>query len=312
MKCTRPYIYSILLYQLHDKRDRYIYIYIYIYIQGWINLRNTKRCFSPSLHDILKNLQGIIAFRNLKCPDPSMIPLLVEVKECLQKLIWLTSYILIYLGDLLYKRLILHDNMEFCCSFKSFASGTCGFSYREDRSCISQVVPLCSCQKDISSHLRSCKFSIILSGAGIFETPKDIDDFTIYPTHRWNLGVGWSRDSNSRYRASKEVFGHNKGRFKSIPKADRGIGKRVSQMYSRLLKNSYNLAAESRLYLLPCAKLRVPSDLGFDRELVKRLPKIQTETEFYILMSEHFVGFPPSSGTRNYAHGGKGYFYTSY
>ena len=108
------------------------------------------------------------------------------------------------------------------------------------------------------------------------------------------------------------MSGHNKGRFKSIPKADRGIGKRVSQMYSRLLKNSYNLAAESRLYLLPCAKLRVPSDLGFDRELVNRLPKIQTEAEFYILMSEHFVGFPPSSGTRNYAHGGKGYFYTSY
>ena len=111
---------------------------------------------------------------------------------------------------------------------------------------------------------------------------------------------------------SKEECVRNKGRFKSIPKADRGIGKRVSQMYSRLLKNSYNLAAESRLYLLPCAKLRVPSDLGFDRELVNRLPKIQTETEFYILMSEHFVGFPPSSGTRNYAHGGKGYFYTSY
>ena len=50
--------------------------------------------------------------------------------------------------------------MEFFCSFKSFASGTCGFSYREDRSCISQVVPLCSCQKDISSHLQSCKFQL--------------------------------------------------------------------------------------------------------------------------------------------------------
>ena len=29
-------------------------------------------------------------------------------------------------------------------------------------------------------------------------------------------------------------------------------------------------------------------------------------------MSEHFVGFPPSGGTRNYAHGGKGPFRTSY
>ena len=96
------------------------------------------------------------------------------------------------------------------------------------------------------------------------------------------------------------MSGHNKGRLESIPKADRGIGKLVSQMYSRRLKNSYNLAAVSRLYLLPCAKLRVPSELGFDRELVNRLSKIQTEAEFYISMSERFVGFPPSGGRRNW------------
>ena len=48
---------------------------------------------------------------------------------------------------LLCKRLILHANMEICCSFKSFAGGTCGFSYREERSCISQFVPLHSCKK---------------------------------------------------------------------------------------------------------------------------------------------------------------------
>ena len=45
-----------------------------------------------------------------------------------------------------------------------------------------------------------------------------------------------------------------------------------------------------------------------------RLPKIQTEAEFsiMILMFEHFVGFPLFSGTRNYARGGKGPFRTSY
>ena len=55
----------------------------------------------------------------------------------------------------------------------------------------SQVVPLHSCKKDISNHLRSCKFSDsenevdpILSLAGIFETPTNIDYFTICPTHR--------------------------------------------------------------------------------------------------------------------------------
>ena len=31
---------------------------------------------------------------------------------------------------------------------------------------------------------------LILSRAGILETPKDIDDFTICPTHRLNLGAG--------------------------------------------------------------------------------------------------------------------------
>ena len=69
--------------------------------------------------------------------------------------------------------------------------------------------------------MRSCKFpdtenevDLILSRAGIFESLKDIDDFTNFPTHRSNLGVGWSRGSN--------------GKGRSIPKADRGIGKCVS------------------------------------------------------------------------------------
>ena len=59
---------------------------------------------------------------------------------------------------LLSKRLILHANKETCCSFKPFPGGTCGFSYREEPSCISQVIPLHSCKKDMSSHLQSCKF----------------------------------------------------------------------------------------------------------------------------------------------------------
>ena len=92
---------------------------------------------------------------------------------------------------LLCKRLILHANMEICFSFKSFAGGICGFSYREDRGCVSQVVSLHSFKKDISSHSRSCKFSdpenevdLILSLAGIFKTLTGIDNFKICPTHR--------------------------------------------------------------------------------------------------------------------------------
>ena len=95
--------------------------------------------------------------------------------------------------------------------------------------------------KDISSHLRSCKFSdpenevdLVLARAGIFETPKDIDDFTNCLTHKSNLGVGWNRGSNSRCRVPKEMSGHGKGRVKSIPKADRGISKRVSQIVLKM------------------------------------------------------------------------------
>ena len=115
-----------------------------------------------------------------------MIPLPAEVK------VNLIDKLYTDLGNYpLCKRLILHANMEICFSFKSFAGGTCGFSYREDRGCVSQVVSLHSFKKDISSHSRSCKFSdpesevdFILSLAGIFETLTGIDNFKICPTHR--------------------------------------------------------------------------------------------------------------------------------
>ena len=73
---------------------------------------------------------------------------------------------------------------------------------------------------------------LILSRAGIFETPKDIDDLTICPTHRSNLGtgVGWIRGSISRCRVPKEVYDHGKGRVNSIPKAYWGIGKCLPQI----------------------------------------------------------------------------------
>ena len=76
---------------------------------------------------------------------------------------------------------------------------------------------------------------LILSRAGIFETPNDTDDFTICPTHRSNLGtcVGWIRGSISRCIVPKEVYGHTKGGVKSIPNAYWGIDKRVPQIASK-------------------------------------------------------------------------------
>ena len=43
-----------------------------------------------------------------------------------------------------------------------------------------------------------------------------------------------SKVFSSRCRVLKEMFGHGKGRVKSIPKADRGIGKRVSQIVLKM------------------------------------------------------------------------------
>ena len=77
-------------------------------------------------------------------------------------------------------------------------------------------------------------------------------------------------------------------------------------------RSQFDWQATYCYYLPPWEKLRVPLDLSLDWELVNRLPKIQTEAEFSVLMFEHFVGFPPFCGTRNYAHGGKGPFRTSY
>ena len=120
--------------------------------------------------------------------------------------------------------------MGICCSFKSFAGGTCGYSYGEDRSCISQVIPLHSCKKDISSYLRSRKFSdpenevdLILSRADILETLTDIDDFTM-------LGGVVVPIVDVEYLERCTAIVKVKGRVKSILKADGGIGRRVSQI----------------------------------------------------------------------------------
>ena len=44
-------------------------------------LKYQEMGFFSSLHGFKRNLSGITAFRKLKCPDPSMIPLSAEVKK---------------------------------------------------------------------------------------------------------------------------------------------------------------------------------------------------------------------------------------
>ena len=112
----------------------------------------------------------------------------------------------------MYKRLILHANKEICCTFKSFAGGNFGYSYREDRRCISYRCMSFPCVIVKKTFQVTCgdpetEVDLILSRANIFETPKDIDDFKICPTHRSNLGtgVGWFRGFISRCRVPKPI-----------------------------------------------------------------------------------------------------------
>ena len=67
---------------------------------------------------------------------------------------------------------------------------------------------------------------LILSRAGMFKTPHNIEEITICLNHRSQLGVGWSRGSNTRCRIPKEISGHKE----KLPKADRGVDKRISEL----------------------------------------------------------------------------------
>ena len=163
-----------------------------------------------------------------------MIPLPAEVKECLQKSIRLTSY-------------TPFNQLIRCISVSSYML-TRRFAVHLNRSLVGLLGIVI--EKTDVAYLRSFPYvvvkktfqvtcgdpetevDLILSRAGIFETPKDIDDFTICPTHGSNLatGVGWIRGSISRRRVPKEVDGHGKSMVKSIPKAYWEIGERVPQI----------------------------------------------------------------------------------
>ena len=122
----------------------------------------------------------------------------------------------------MYKCLILHANKEISCLFKSFAGRTFGIIIEKTDVAYFLLFPCIVVKRtfQVTCGDPETEVDLILSRAGIFETPKDIDDFTICPTHRSNLGtgVGWICGSISRCRVIKEVYGHGKGRVKSIPK----------------------------------------------------------------------------------------------
>ena len=131
--------------------------------------------------------------------------------------------------------------MDICCSFKSVVGEECTFD-RKDRRGDTQVIPLLSCQKDISGHLSTYKFSgpenkvdLILCRAGLSNSTRDAVSMTICPSHRSKLCIDWSRGSTIKCRVPQSISGHGRGKIKKWPKAERGIGKGESAM---ILKES--------------------------------------------------------------------------
>ena len=95
---------------------------------------------------------------------------------------------------------------------------------------------LLTCEKDISRHISSLAFAdvenevdLLLAHSAIFTCPKNIEEFTICPSHRSNLGVGWYRGS-TKCRVPEVIARH---RSNQKPKAERGIGKRFSRVILR-------------------------------------------------------------------------------
>ena len=121
---------------------------------------------------------------------------------------------------------------EVCCSFKSIVGGQCSFD-RKDRKGDTRVIPLLSCQKDISGHLSTYKFcgpenkvDLILYRASFPNFTNNTESMTSCPSHRSKLGIGWSRGSTIKCRVPQSMSRHGRGKTAKWPKAERGIGKR--------------------------------------------------------------------------------------
>ena len=115
--------------------------------------------------------------------------------------------------------------MSIRCSFSSVVGSQCSYD-RRDKQKSTEVVPLLSCEKDVKCDVK-CEVDLILSRASLFVSIEESSHFTICPMHRSSLGIGWRRTSNI-CKVPPEISQHRT--TKKIPKAERGMGKHVSQL----------------------------------------------------------------------------------
>ena len=91
--------------------------------------------------------------------------------------------------------------MERNCSFQRLVGGQCGQDPRSTK--VQDLVPLLTCNKDISRHKSSLglmtgsgvdtEVELTLARSSIFSFPSNISDMDICPAHRSSLGIGWRR-----------------------------------------------------------------------------------------------------------------------
>ena len=124
--------------------------------------------------------------------------------------------------------------MEATCSFKKLAGGICSSDTRYAKEVI---LPLVSCERDISRHNHrfgitdvQSEIELILACASVFKFPSDILTWTICPAHRSSLGIGWRRGAN-RCRVPPGISIH--AAKEKARKANRGIGKSESKAILR-------------------------------------------------------------------------------
>jgi len=87
-------------------------------------------------------------------------------------------------------------------SFHAIVGGHCSFDAK-DRSRSVEMVPLLSCDWDISRHKSAFsvvgienEVELLLARVSIFTPPRNVENWTICPHHRASLGVSWKRSSH--------------------------------------------------------------------------------------------------------------------
>ena len=128
--------------------------------------------------------------------------------------------------------------MEINCSFQRLVGDTAPKMGEVELPKMGSVIlPLRSCEKDISAHKLAVgvndvesEVDIILARTSTFTIPSVISDKSICPAHRSFLGTGWRRGSQ-RCLVPAELSRHAKeGKSR---KADRGINKALSRTILR-------------------------------------------------------------------------------